>query len=303
MAGPIDVQLCRRGNRQHRLPADSGPGRVVATEDQPVPGSDHVLATEAAGQDLLGALVAVDQHDGPRIEGLDEGDHLHAVGVGGKAVGAEPTGNWQDRPAQSQLPGALGPGQVQEGPAGGLLVLVAGQEDGILRVPDERLGVAKRRPTRQHPAGGDDDARAGRQGPLPLLGGCDRLDRVGVERVGGPPDLVGQLPRYVGLVPAIDAAHRPDHPVHEHRHRGQRAVSLGTLQNQQDLLGSADGEGRDQHPAALGDDLADLRQQPLLGGVAVLMQPLAVSGLTDRPGNRAGRGRARSAGRRRCSRP
>ena len=62
---------------------------------------------------------------------------------------------------------------------------------------------------------------------------------------------------------------------------GKRPVAQGALEDQQDLLGPADGKGGDQHPAAAADHFANLPQQPLFGRVAILVQPFAVGRFAD----------------------
>ena len=86
---------------------------------------------------------------------------------------------------------------------------------------------------------------------------------------------------YVRLVFSVDRAHGTDHAVDEYRHFRQGPVALGAFQDQQDFLRSPHGEGGDQHAASPGDHLANLRQQPFLGRLAVLVKALAVGRLAD----------------------
>ena len=224
---PVDVQFVGRRHRRGRTPVAAAARRVAALDHQAVPRADDVAASQAARQRLLGAFVAVHQHDGPRRGGFDQGDHLHAVGVGRQPVGAEQTGDRHRRLAQSQFLGAFGARQVQQRPARRFLVLVTGQQDGIVGVLDQFLAVARRRSAGQHPAGGHDDAGRRVEHARAVLAPQDRLDRVGIERMRRAADLVRQTARHKRLVAAIDVAHGADHAVDEHGYVRQASRCAG----------------------------------------------------------------------------
>jgi hypothetical protein len=213
--------------------------------------------------------------------------------VGGEGVGAQAA--LHGHPVLAQLEGAAAAlGQLLQPAARGLLVLVAGEQDGVLWFAGQLPGVVGRGSPGQHARTGDDDQRLFRPGQLIALPGVlDRADELAKETartfLKGRGEGLGEL--------LVNAADGPDHAIGPDGHLGQVALLAERFQREQDLLCPAQGKGRDEHLTPGGDDPGHRVHQAALLGGAVGVQPAAVGALQyeqvrpdarrDQPGHRA----------------
>ncbi len=184
MAGPVDVQFSGRGDHQRRpcrgLRAGRGSRGGECTHLAPAitswqrklrPNASLAFSSPCTSTTVRGSRASMKETICMR-SACAESPYVPNLQATGRVA-------W---PSFSSL-GPSAPRQVQQGPAGRLLVLIAGQKNGVLRVLDQRLRVSDRRSAGQHPAGRDNDAWARRQGAISLLGPRNGLDHVGVERM------------------------------------------------------------------------------------------------------------------------
>ena len=143
-------------------------------------------------------------------------------------------------------------------------------------------GVEGARAAQEHAGAGDDNGRGTVEEALALFRSADGARGAvgGEEGVALAGDLALQAGwggGGMGLVDAADGAHEAVHP----DGRAKATVPAGLVEDEQHLLGAAEGEGGDEAVAAPGQDSLDLEEEPLLFSGAGAMEAIAVGTLQD----------------------
>ena len=237
---------------------------------------------QRAGQGRLGRGVAVDEADlgGGFGHCLDPGDERVLVGVGGVA-------------GEAVDDGFGGHAAFQDIPARGALGLVADEKDVVSRVIQAVLEVIHNAAAGAHARAGDDDGWAA-DGQQALVVGefFHRVQTLEIQRVvtGGLQGLGFPVPEIFHFLVQPGDLQRQGR-VDEHRHARVEAVQLVDQ-----LLGAAQGEGRNVDDAAIGQGMGKglIERLETLGPVFVVAVP--VGGLQDEHIAGVGRIRVRQNG-------
>ncbi|OPY32024.1 MAG: hypothetical protein A4E32_01633 [Methanomassiliicoccales archaeon PtaU1.Bin124] len=181
--------------------------------------------------------------------------------------------------------------------ADGALRLVTDEHQGGVRLVAPVLQVLHDRPAVHHAASGQHDARLGLVADLlPHLRGLDPLEDVGKERVLPHLEyLRPQLGVEIFRIGGMDGGGLEDHAIKVDRPLVDLACAHLLLDDQHDLLGTPDGEHRDQDPASIGEGALDDALQSVgridPGGLDIMVP--AIGGFDDhrfQPGELVGGG-------------